>query len=202
MLPKGHQALLFLRETQTVLITNRPRSSLFSAGTGVSFALPTTHTLKEKNGEFCLSVHLTFVMPCEHHQLKFGNEGIWSLLWESDQDKEQAQRVGKGTLCRLWSSREVQPLFESWFKGVDCHSSWLLTAVSHHKPTWHQREKDEQENGSLNVCVATVLVLVLISPLCVCMSYQTRTHTWLTEWVEEGKYHTALLSWHVHLKFL
>lgn len=75
---------------------------------------------------------------------------------------------GKGTLCRLWCSREVQPLFESWFEGVDCHSSWLLTAVSHHKPTWHQREKDEQENGSLNVCVATVLALVLISPLCVC----------------------------------
>lgn len=127
MLPKGHQTLLFLRETQTALITNRPRSSLFSTGTGVSFALPTTHTLKEKNGWFWLSVHLTFVMPCEHHQLKFRNEGIWPYC--DSQTKIRRSKPGgwrgNGMLCRLWCSREVQPFFESWFEDVDCHSSWL-----------------------------------------------------------------------------
>lgn len=40
MLPKGRQTFLFLREMQTALITNRPRSSLFFVGTGVAFALP------------------------------------------------------------------------------------------------------------------------------------------------------------------
>lgn len=92
------------------------------------FLLPyQPHTLKEKNGWFWLSVHLTFVMPCEHHQLKFRNEGIWPYC--DSQTKIRRSKPGgwrgNGMLCRLWCSREVQPFFESWFEDVDCHSSWL-----------------------------------------------------------------------------
>lgn len=76
MLPKGHQTLLFLREMQTALITNRPRSSLFSAGTGVSFALPATQTLKEEKGLVLALSAPHLCVPCEHHQLKSRNEGF------------------------------------------------------------------------------------------------------------------------------
>lgn len=61
MLPKGHQTSLFLRDTWTALITNRPRSSFF-VGTGVSFASLTTNN--EKNPPwFWHSVHLVLGIP-------------------------------------------------------------------------------------------------------------------------------------------
>lgn len=183
MLPKGHQTLLFLREMQTVLITNRPRSSLFSTRTGVSFALPTTHTKKKKRASSVSQC--TSPLWCPVSIISWNSEMRGFGLYCDSQSKIRRSKPrgwrGNGTLCRSCCSGEAQPFFESWFKDVNCDSSWLLTAVSHHKPTQHQREKDEQESGSLNVGIAMVLALVLISLLCA-VSKPGLTHDSQNEW--------------------
>lgn len=194
MLPKGHQTLLFLREMQTAFITNRPRSCWFFTGAGVSFALPVTKKRKRKRKKICClgsrTCRISSLVP----------------LWASPAEVKKLddlvfidQRVErKWNIVHLCYSVEAQPVPESCLKDVNCNSSWLLTVISCHKPTQHQREKDQQENDSLSVHVATVLALGLIRPLCVLPTQDLG----LLEWMEKGKYDTLLLSWCMPLKFL
>lgn len=92
---------------------------------------PHTHSKKKiaSSGSQCTSPLWRPVS--EHHQLKFRNERIWSLLWRSEEDKEQAQRVE-----RKWDIVQVGVLWRVtaflWKMAQGCRLRQLLIQLQFH----------------------------------------------------------------------
>lgn len=137
MLPQGCQTSLLLRETQTALITNRPRSSLFFVGTGVSFALLATNNNNKKIW-FWLSVHVIFgtTMSIIGQNLKIRCFGLYCGSQREMKRSKPRRWRGDGPSCTWCCSVEPQISLK------DGRWQQPLAVISWHKPAWNQTEKD------------------------------------------------------------